>query len=186
MPRISFTPFKLETLAPPPAKPCGTVVQVDYFDETTPGFGLRVSSNNVRSWVLHTRLNGKSRRYTIGRAPREKGAPGITLAQARAEAVRLRDAVKAGRDPLAEAAEKQKEKLESERQDHLAAERNLFRSVVTAYIDGYAKKETRRWKDTERILNKYCAPAWGAKSVYAITRQDVAELLDGIQENSGP
>jgi integrase len=183
MPRIVFNSLKLQSIKPPAPKPDGGVATVDYFDQALPCFGLRVSSTDTRAWFLLKRLDGRVRRFTIGRAPRIKDGPGLTLAQARAEAARMAAQVEAGKDPkaIAEAA------LAAAAPPAPVAKANgdTFRALVTAYVEGYAKREQRRWADTQRILNKYAVPAWSDRSIYSITRRDVAERLDEIQAGSG-
>lgn len=44
MPKIAFSPQKLKHIPTPPRSTAGSVAQVDYWDESQPGFGLRVSS----------------------------------------------------------------------------------------------------------------------------------------------
>jgi hypothetical protein len=49
--RIKFTDRSLKAIKPP-ARP----KQLDYFDDTLPGFGLRVSYNGRKSWIVLYRL----------------------------------------------------------------------------------------------------------------------------------
>src|SRR3954462_8151596 len=60
--RMHFTDRGLKALKPPPPPK-----QVDYFDESLPGFGLRVSYNGRKSWVVLYRCNGVKGRLTLGR-----------------------------------------------------------------------------------------------------------------------
>lgn len=41
--------------------------RLDYWDDTLPGFCLRVSPSGVRTYAVWYRVNGEARRYTIGR-----------------------------------------------------------------------------------------------------------------------
>ena len=43
--------------------------RAEYWDEAVPGFGLRVSDANRRSWVLMYRLKGDQKRWTFGTYP---------------------------------------------------------------------------------------------------------------------
>jgi Arm domain-containing DNA-binding protein len=58
--RIKFTDRSLKAIKPP-AKPR----QLDYFDDSLPGFGLRVSYNGRKSWIVLYRCNGVKGRLTL-------------------------------------------------------------------------------------------------------------------------
>ena len=60
--RIKFTDRSLKAIKPP-ARP----KQLDYFDDTLPGFGLRVSYNGRKSWIVLYRCNSVKGRLTLGR-----------------------------------------------------------------------------------------------------------------------
>lgn len=63
MPTIPFTVRKLESLKPPESG------RIDYWDEGFPGFGLRISDRDTRTWVLMYRTkDGRQRRLKIGTA----------------------------------------------------------------------------------------------------------------------
>jgi hypothetical protein len=70
--RWTFRPMKLKHLPVPPYKRAADgqslVAQVDYWDASTPGFGMRISSTGRRVWCLLGRLprHGKEqvRRFT--------------------------------------------------------------------------------------------------------------------------
>lgn len=52
MPTIAFTVRKLESLKRPASG------RVDYWDEDTPGFGMRISATGKRTWVAMYRTKG--------------------------------------------------------------------------------------------------------------------------------
>src|SRR5262245_165467 len=64
-----------------------------YWDETMPSFGLSVTSNNARSYVVQYRAHGRSRRLTL-----DAGA--LSLDEARREARKRLGEVAKGEDPL--------------------------------------------------------------------------------------
>ncbi|MBT6396489.1 MAG: DUF4102 domain-containing protein, partial [Nitrospinaceae bacterium] len=69
-----------------------------YWDSKLPGFGVRVTSSGMISFVLNYRVKGRERRYTIGRYGE------ITPTKAREEAMRIKSEVRGGTDPLADRA----------------------------------------------------------------------------------
>lgn len=101
-----------------------------YFDsnpKAPSGLALRVSPG-AKSWVLCYIADRTQRRMTIGRFPN------MTPANARREASKLRDAVNARRDPLAE---QRAERAERERTAAAkrAAEHRTLAALLTAYCD---------------------------------------------------
>src|ERR1700724_1996695 len=66
------------------------------YDADVPGFGIRVTSNDVRSFILNYVVNGRERRMTIGRFPT------WSATAAREEARGLRRKVDTKIDPLEE------------------------------------------------------------------------------------
>ena len=77
--RLAFTPFALKRIPVPPAGEISNgraqLVQVDYWDNSTPGFGLRITSMGTKSWICMTRLVGQStvKRFTLGPGVRPRG-----------------------------------------------------------------------------------------------------------------
>jgi integrase len=65
-------------------------------DDEMPGFAVRVTSRGVISFLFEKRVNGRSRRFTVGRYP------AITPEQARRRVQRLSLDVAEGRDPITE------------------------------------------------------------------------------------
>lgn len=88
--KFSFSTKRLERLTPPPKG------QSIFWDTKTPGLGLRITKNGVKSFILQSRLTGKTVRLTIG----QFGAWNIQEAQV--EARRLAVSIDRGIDPRIE------------------------------------------------------------------------------------
>ena len=65
MPTIAFTVRKLESLKSPASG------RVDYWDEDTPGFGLRISATGKRTWVAMYRTKGDRQRRLSTKSDRK-------------------------------------------------------------------------------------------------------------------
>ena len=65
-----------------------------YWDDTIKGFGLQVTSAGVKSFVIQYRVNGKSRRMTLGKYGK------LTAEQARKDAKKKTGEIVQGIDPL--------------------------------------------------------------------------------------
>lgn len=159
--RIKFTDRSLKAIKPP-AKP----QQLDYFDNTLPGFGLRVSYNGRKSWIILYRCNGVKGRLTLGRFDI------LPLAEAREKA---RDALKAatnGIDPTAHR--------------HRNREAPNFKQLAVRYIEEYAKPRKRTWQKDQRLLDRNLIPALGRHKAHAITRADLRAELNRVRNRPAP
>jgi len=148
------------------------------WDSEIKGFGLKVTSRGQKIFLLQYRYPrgraGRVRRFTIG------AHGSVTVEQARRIAEAKRGDVARGIDPMAE--------LQKERQA-VAAERSKpkrsVEHIVREFVERYARRRNRSWKETERILKRHILPAWGKRQITSITRADVNHLLDEIEDSSG-
>src|SRR5262245_14488821 len=83
----TLTDLKIRKLTPDPTK------RVEVWDARVPAFGIRVSLNGNRSFVLLYRHRGRRRRMTIGRYPV------LSLSEARNRAIEALGQVARGADP---------------------------------------------------------------------------------------
>ena len=67
--------------------------RAELWDGRVPGFGVRVSPNGIKAFILLYRCNGRARRMTLGRYPL------ISLAQARKHAMVALGDLARGIDP---------------------------------------------------------------------------------------
>jgi integrase len=134
------------------------------------GLVLRISPEGRKSWSVLYRVAGASesgkrgplKRITLGTYPM------YDLKTARDKAREVMDNADRGRDPVAAL------KVEiHERNDR------VMRIVFDRYINAYAKINTKNWKGTKTLLEKYVNPTWGAIPINEITRRQAHELLDG-------
>src|ERR1700745_1790303 len=93
------------------------------YDEEIPGFGARITSNGVVSFILNYSIQGRERRYTIGRHSE------LTVLAARERAIQLRGKILDGIDPLQQRIEANSEP----KMDDLARD----------YLERYAKPHKR-------------------------------------------
>ncbi len=136
-----------------------------------PGFGLRVSEQGTKSWVImyHVRgeLSGK-RRLTLGRYPI------LSLATARERARRAFELAWDGVDP-------------ADSRPQAAARPALnFAEAAKQFIDRYARPKNRGWHRQEVDLSREFTPLWGTRPIDTITRRDVLDVLDRIADRTSP
>jgi hypothetical protein len=148
------------------------------WDSKVDGFGLRVSPNGSKTFVFVYRFprgrSGKVCWYKIGTLG------DFSPETARTEAAILRGDYLRGIDPMA--------RIRQQRADHAAeqaAPKKLVDAVVTEFINRYAQRHNRSWKETQRILTRHIVRPWGKRPIASIKRSEVNELLDEIEDASG-
>lgn len=120
------------------------------------GFGLRVTPQGVKTWVLLYRAGRRKRRLTLG------GYPALTVQEARELARRKLADVLGGADPAA---------LKT-----AAREAPTVAALAEAYMERHARPHKKTWKSDEARLRLHIAPALGQRPVAEVTAADVAQL----------
>ena len=133
-------------------------------DNQIPGFHVRIHPSGVKSFGLSFRWKGRKRFIAIGRADK------ITLDFARRQAKVLWEQIEAGEDPI-ENRRRQREFL-------------TVAQFSEMFIERYAKKFRKTWKEDARRIQKNIIPAWGTRRLDAVNRADVAALHSRIGEKS--
>jgi integrase len=154
------------------------------WDDRLPGFGVKVTPKGARIYVYQYRPKHarNTRRYTIG----GHGAP-WTTEKARDAANDLAARVRLGDDPFG--AEKARAESTLAKQSK-AAEARVQRAkdrielVTTEFVERYAKLKNRNWAESQRIFDREVLPYWKGRSVRSISRKDVIELIDRVQDRA--
>jgi integrase len=134
------------------------------YDADIPGFGIRVTANDVRSFILNYVVNGRERRMTIGRFPT------WSATAAREEARALRRKVDAKVDPLEE---RQAEPDAVEAARAAPTMRDLFERYAGEYLP---RKTSRAAADDRSMWEKIVLPRLGAMKVAAVKPADIDAL----------
>ena len=146
-----LTSKQLDSLKPSEGK------RYEVRDTLITGLLLRVSKTGGKVWYVTPRVRGRAVRIKIGTYPI------LTLAQAREKAREILSDAQLGRLT--------KERLEAERLPTLA-------EIIPQFIELYAKKRNKDWKETQSVLGKFSA--LNGRAMREIKRPDVVRVLDEI------
>ncbi|MFL5338109.1 MAG: tyrosine-type recombinase/integrase, partial [Geminicoccaceae bacterium] len=163
--------------AVPVTRPDGTLGEAtlwDGGDGGVKGFGLRVSPNGARSFVLMYRA-GKGRAAPLRKVTIGKFGSPWTVETARNEAKRLLGEVASDRDPAAAQAAKRAAK------HAVVANKDTVRAAVAEWMKR-DQAGNRTVAEVRRIMDKQVLPEWGDRALGSIKKRDVIELIDGIAD----
>jgi integrase len=147
-PQMHLTDLSLRTLKAPERG------QITYVDDTLPGFGVRVSREGVKSFVL---VHGRSRtRVTLGRYPL------LSLSQARGTAKKILAERTLGRH---------------------APQTTTFETALTQYLAVAEKKnKASTFYSKKRLLDVHFLPRFRHHKLTEITAADIARKLDDLSD----
>jgi integrase len=165
MPRITKT--TAEAASPDPVK------DVYLWDDTLKGFGVKVTKNGTRTYLIQYRLHGRSgrtRRVTLGK----HGT--ITTDQVRKDAKRLLGEVASGIDPAERIAEAKRDITFSDLCDLYVAALDKGEILTRS---GVQKKESTTDIDKGRIA-RHIKPLLGRKRLKSIDQKDIKRFMKDI------
>ncbi len=174
-------------------------------DGGCPGLYLVIQASGHRSWAMRFRRpNGKPAKLTLGpvdlSGKEAESEPvldsPLTLASARRLAAEIHRQRAMGRDVIADydaSRRRQKSEYESRAQ-------NTFASAARDFIEQYASKKTRRWRETARLLGLAYPPTggeptriksglcerWNDKPLAEIDGHDIHSLIDETRRSGAP
>ena len=151
-----------------------TKTQEDFWDETERGFGLRVTQQGRKTWVVRYRTPTRRRRESLGTYP------AVSLEAARRRSREIIGQVSTGADPV------------RDRRVRDATARS-FRDVADLYINRYAvpNKRPRSVQEDRRIIfgsptRKSDLAGWYDLPLAAIGVPEVVDVLDAIMDRGSP
>jgi len=146
------------------------------------GLYLVVQPSGSKSWAYRYRIEGQSRKLTLGilldpdakpdtDAAGELPALSVTEARQRASAAAVK--VQRGLDPI------------DERKRKESRSKNTVNAILDTFVTRYVKN-LRSGDQVERGFDVYVRPRIGGKSIYDLKRRDIVEMLDEIEDENGP
>ena len=169
-----ITKRTVDTVHCPPGKR-----NVCLWDDTVKGFGLVITSNGARTYVVQYRIGGrdaKTRRYTIGR----HGSP-WTPHTARERALDILQLVRTGVDPID--SERDARRMSDEDDEDRAY--FDFDAFADRFIEKHVKANAlRSLKDIQGTFDRDLRPWFRGKSVRRIVKADVKAMLSHVADRS--
>jgi integrase len=159
---VKLTAKAIKTLKLPAGKSDAII-----FDDDIPGLGIRIREGGSRNWIFQYSLGDKQRRMSLGKVIPE------TITEIREQAARHYAKVKLGQDPAGEKIEarvRAADTFETIAERFLAAKRSTMRPRSYVQVEGHILKKAK--------------PLHGLQ-VTAITRRDIATLLNALKESTG-
>ena len=164
---VNLTAKTLENLKPP-TDPGG---RVEYFDDSVPGFTVRVSRDGQRTFTFLYRLHGKRCRIKLGTHPP------LSLKEARDAAKDAWAAVQRGEDPRS---------LETTGQlpngDGSITVEKLCEQYLAAPDGGKRLRASSTLPHYTRLIKAEIAPVFGDRQPGEITRRDIREWAERLGE----
>jgi integrase len=172
-------------------------------DGGCPGLYVVIQASGHRSWAMRFRRpSGKSAKLTLGPVDlsgKESesdpvfGMP-LTLASARRLAADIHRQRAMGRDAVADyEASKRRQRSEQE-----TRAKSTFATAARDFIEGHAKRKTRRWQEQARLLGLQptakgfevirggMADRWGDKPIAEIDGHDIYGVVDESRRSGVP
>jgi integrase len=145
-----ITPKLIEKLEIPES---GNVI---VYDRSVRGFGVRTTSNGVKSFILNYRVKGRERRYTIARCDE------WSVTAARDEAEKLRGQISQGADPM----------------EHREEERGAptFSELAGAYMEAAEAHKRASTLRNDRSMMKILKAHIGNRKAGDVHHEDLARL----------
>src|SRR5260221_10314802 len=138
--------------------------QIDYWDASLTGFGLRVSPKGKKTFQVFYRHNRLQRRMMLATL----GV--LTLAEARKLAKQKLGEASRGSDPAAI--------------KHASRDAETFGAFAKDYIKHHARPNKKSWAEDQRVIDKELLPYWKSRKAKEVTRRDVHDLVNRIAERA--
>ena len=164
MARVRLTKRLVDDFTPPETG------QAFLWDAEIPGFGVRVTKQGGKAWIVQCRVRGgKQRRIVIGRCNK------LALDRARVEARKIIGAAELGQDPAQERREAREVKPDTD---------PTFGDFADRWLDEVVAKRNRAGTEKHRrlLIKNHIKPHLGDKRLSEIGRKDIEDMHHAVSE----
>lgn len=164
MARVRLTKRLVDDFLPPETG------QAFLWDAEIPGFGVRVTKQGGKAWIVQCRVRGgKQRRIVIGRCNK------LALDRARVEARKIIAAAELGQDPAQERREAREVKPDTD---------PTFGDFADRWLDEVVAKRNRAGTEKHRrlLIKNHIKPHLGEKRLSEIGRKDIEDMHHAVSE----
>jgi integrase len=158
----------------------------EYTKREKGGFGVRILPSGRKVFFYLYRIDGQRRFLNIGTYKDVKHPDGISFKIAYDEYEMERAKVKALKAGRSEGVDPVQVKQEKRHQREEEREAHCIEDLIKEYLQRYAEKFKRSWKEDERILNRNVLPKWGKRKATSIKKRDINLLLEDIVDRGAP
>lgn len=144
--------------------------RIAVWDSRLPGFGLWLMPSGHKSFALHYKVGGKSRKLTIGNAHK------VTATRARELAQEALQAIKDGADPQSE----------KRRQESAQTVAQVFDAFIKQPKRDGAPRAAATIEDYHRNFERFIEPYIGSTLVSSVGQADCNRIIEAAREGEGP
>lgn len=157
--KFNFTKATLHNLPIPTSNK-----RIYYYDTKIRGLALRVTSSNIKSFVVYRWVKTKPEKITLGRFP------DLTIEQARKKTAEINAVIATGRNP--------REKIKLTKSELTVEE------LFSYYLENYSKLHKKSYKNELRQYESYLRK-WNKYKLSEITTPKITELHAEIGNHNG-
>lgn len=132
------------------------------------GFGIRVTTNGIKSWIYRYKIADKTDRITLGHYP------AMSLASAKKRFIELSELRREGQNP--------KELIQQDKEK----ESNTVKKLVLAWYSGYIEKERKQPQQIKQLIDADILPLLGDIELTKLSHALVTSALDKIVTRGSP